>query len=190
MTRSRIGFTSMIRHILVNCAAIFLVGASCSGYDIHAFDIRLASYRDIIGASVGELENTFGPSNILAVKLPMHDPETYEDWLMVSLSQRSFFVRAKDDAVQRVVFSSSDYQTDKGVSVGQTYCEVLAAYPNSGFEFSYEDGGFLRLVDQDKGFLFDFDIAELFTGQFVIEGPPNKRSRSLCSTELTSIELR
>ena len=168
---------------------VLLSSLGCHNQAHRAYGYEINAYRQMIGLQKNQLDNIFGRSNIVPAKLPMHDPETHENSLVVLVGQQPIYFKIKDDIVVRAIFRSPKFKTDKNVFVGRKFCDVLFAYPDATFYFGYRDGGFVRLIDKNEGVLFEFSTAELPFNQFVEEGPPNKNSSLLCIALLDSIEL-
>ncbi len=180
--------TDLFRSLLL-IFTLFLSTAS-SGQEGGEYKYEVDSYRNIIGLQENDLRKTFGQSRIESFELPLHDPGMYENGLRLSIGQRSIFLRMNNGIVSSLSFYSSVFRTSRGTSVGQEYCDVLSVYPETEFALGYEDGGFLRLLDKERGMVFEFSVDELPLKKYLTEGKPSKGASSLCSAVLSSIELR
>lgn len=169
---------------------ILISNVGCSAQEHQPFGYEINAYRQLVGIQENQLQKTFGKLNVTSAKLPLHDPETYEDGLEVIVKQESIYFKIKRGVIISVVFRSSKFKTDRNVYVGMKYCEIISTYPDATFSFGYEDGGYLYLLDDNDGILFDFTTVELPLSQYISEGMPDKNSPSLCKATVNSIELK
>jgi len=131
----------------------------------------------------------FGSSNVMIDKVPLHEPEMYRNVLRILVSNHSVVFNMQNDFVQSISFDSPFFKTNRSIFVGKSFCDVLSAYPEADFSFVYEEGGSLHLLDREQNVLFYFSTENLPFNEYIVNGPPNKKTSSLCIAKLQSIEL-
>ena len=188
MIRKRDGFpkmTNFLRSLLLVVTLVLTTNCYRQGDDKYRYEVN--SYRSVIGFSESDLQKTFGQSRLKLAALLMHD--WYENGLRLSIEKESIFLRMRNDIVSSVLFDSPSFRTNRGTRVGQQYCGVLSVYPEAEFAFGSAYGGFLRLLDNERGMVFEFSTGNIPWNKYAAR-KPGKGTSLLCSEILISIELR
>lgn len=172
------------------CFLLVLSGFASACATDREYDEKHAieGYRQIIGLTESELVAIYGDAAV-RFSWPLHDPGMYEHGLKIEVDSSGAYVRLESGRASGVFFNSSRFWTDQKMHVGNSYCDVLTAYPDAHLTFGYEEGGELFLIVNKDGLLFEFSTAELPLEEYLANGEPKRNSQSLCTAVLTSIEI-
>ena len=176
---------NLIRALVISIGLFLSLGCSSAGRNDA---LEIDSYSRLLGIKEPELTRMYGQSRIIPAKIAMHDSS--EDGLRLLVDNESVLLRLRVETVISASFTSPAFRTARGVTVGQTYCSVSKAYPEAVLSFGFSDGGFVRLVYEEKKIVFEFSTVGLPFDQYILEGFPTRDDPALCNAELSVIGLK
>jgi len=163
---------------------ILSISASISYGDGSQNQGMIEAYKSYLGISNKVLleNNSIKPN-----KIQMHDYVV--DGLFYYDGNYGFNILLKDNISNRLIFRSNKFETQNGIMVGDNFCKVKKLHPNSKLIWGYDEGGIMRLHDENTGVIFDFMTNKVYWELYDENNPPSENIHEICNSKINEIYL-
>lgn len=172
-------------------AVIFLLSQSTTGMSREeapdSDELLVESYTQFLRKDLQRLPLLFPNHKVTKKTIPGHEPESLIQTYLVENNGVSFRLFG-NSKIERISFLDSQFKTNRGLKIGDTFCDAKIIYPNWKAKLNSDHGLYVTLENMLGDIVLTFPVPDESTGAMLLSEDKDNQV-AFCGFRLKEIHL-